>query len=130
MENTNTSTIERPTWNEHMDKRALVWLDRDRSAYDAAERRYGFVTDETMEEANAVLMRATRWALAQMRFDESETESNQHSRARAAKAAQLDRRYERISKELEPYGLEIECLGYFCQNVYDEQGRSYLHFFD
>lgn len=122
-------TIERPTWNEHMDNRALTWLDRDRSAYDAAERRYGFVTSETMAEANTVLMRATRWALAQMRFDESETEENQHSPARAAKAAQLDRRHERISKELEPYGLKIQCLGYFCQNVYDEHGRQFLHFF-
>jgi hypothetical protein len=96
----------------------------------------GDVTEEAYEKAYDLLNRCTRWALAQMRFDESETAENCNSRYRKHQGELLDRRYERLSAELEPYGCRIMNLGYFSQDVYqvDERnlpmGYGFLHFFD
>ena len=129
--------MERPTFDQRRgrSKRALVRYWRECSAYDMASYK-GAVTREEYDKAYKLLNRCKNWAIAQMRFDESETAENYNSLYRRREGAKLDMRYARLNAELEPYGCAIHCHGYTCQNVYrtDDQGRTYggalLHYFD
>ena len=95
------------------------------------------VTDEQFDKAYDLLNRCTRWAIAQMRHDESETSENWDKRWYVEEGERLDRRREKLEAELMEYGCIINCAGYFCENVnrYDFERHvitdgNLLHFFD
>lgn len=126
--------MERPMhekWMGHS-HRALTRLWRRQSAWDMAHYVSEDVSDEQFDKAYDLLNRCTRWAIAQMRLDETETAENCNSAYRKHQAELLDRRYEKLSEELKEYGCIINC-----QNVnrYDSERHvitdgNLLHFFD
>ena len=131
--------MERPKHEKWMglSHRALTRLWRMQSAWDMAHYISDEVSEEQYEKAYDLLNRCTRWAIAQMRFDESETAENWNSRYRKHQEELLDKRCEKLSEELREYGCVINCGGYFCQNVnrYDFERHvitdsNLLHFFD
>ena len=97
---------------------------------------HGEFPEDAYSKARSLLNRCTRWAIAQMRHDESETASNWNKPWYVKEGKRLDARYEKLQAELAEYGCSIECLGYTCQNVYrlDERGLpvgwGLLYFFD
>lgn len=131
--------MERPIHDKAMghSRRALTRLWRRQSAWDMAHYISDEVSEEQFEKAYDLLNRCTRWAIAQMRFDESETAENHDSPYRKHQEELLDRRYDKLQAELREYGCTINCGGYFCQNVnrYDFErhvitDNNLLHFFD
>lgn len=131
--------MERPIHEKWMgySHRALTRLWRRQSAWDMAHYIHEDVTEEQYEKAYDLLNRCTRWAIAQMRFDESETAENRDSPYRKHQEVLLDKRYDKLQAELQEYGCIINCGGYFCENVnrYDPErhvitGNNLLHFFD
>ena len=131
--------MERPTHNKHdgYSHRVLTRLWRRQSAWDMAHYISEDVSEEEYEKAYALLNRCTRWAIAQMRHDESETADNWNALWYVLEGERLNRRYEKLQAELREYGCTINCGGYFCQNVnrYDAErrcitGSNLLHFFD
>ena len=119
--------------NNHRD---CVRYYRAVSAYEAAYTlTNGHVTERAYEAAYDLLARCTRYALAQTRHDESETEYTYRSEWVIHESELLDARRARLETELAPYGLAFHCLGYFCHNVYQTNadgtvsGYGYLHFF-
>ena len=118
--------------------RALTRLWRAQSAYDMAKMRFpDGPTVEQVDAAYDLLNRCTRWAIAQMRHDESEDSTNHNKRWYIHEGELLYARMERLEKELRPYGCGIACCGYFCENVYPFDferhvitGSGLLHFYD
>lgn len=118
--------------------RALTRLWRAQSAYDMAAMR--FPEGPTVAQVDAaydLLNRCTRWAIAQMRHDESETSTNHKQHWYVHEGELLYARMERLNNELRAYGCGIACCGYFCENVYPMDfehhvitGYGLLHFFD
>ena len=132
-------TMERPTYSEHMGRarRTLVRFWRAASAWDLAHMVADEVTEDDYNRAADLLNRCTRWAIAQMRHDETETAENHDKPARIHAGELLERRMERLNEELRPYGCKIQNLGYFCENVYPYDfenhtvtGSGLLHFYD
>ena len=131
--------MERPVHEKWMgySHRALTRLWRTQSAWDMAHYIHDEVSDEDYERAYDLLNRCTRWAIAQMRHDESETAENHDALWYVREGERLDRRYDKLQAELREYGCTINCGGYFCQNVnrYDSErhvitDNNLLHFFD
>lgn len=119
-------------------QRALTRLWREQSAYDMAKMRFPEgPTVGQVDAARDLLNRCTRWAIAQMRHDESETATNHNKYWYVHEGELLYARMERLNNELRAYGCGIACCGYFCQNVYPFDferhvitGNGLLHFFD
>lgn len=131
--------MERPVHHEYEGRshRVLTRLWRRQSAWDMAHYISEDVTEEEYDKAYDLLNRCTRWAIAQMRHDESETERNYNASWYVHEGELLDKRYEKLQSELREYGCIINNAGYFCQNVnrYDFErhvitGSNLLHFFD
>lgn len=117
-------------------KRGAVRYRRKVAAYDLAKLRGGdSVTVDAYNAAFDLLNRCILYALAQSRFDDSETERNYNSPYRLKKGARLDLRRVRLEKELEPYGCGFH-RGYCIEDVYQLDGNGlptgygFLHFFD
>ena len=131
--------MERPIHHKEMGNsaRVLTRLWRRQSAWDMAHIVSDEVSDEQYDKAYSLLNRCTRWAIAQMRHDETETAENCNSLWRIREEKRLDSRFEKLSEELKEYGCIIACCGYTCQNVYPYDferhvitGNGLLHFFD
>ena len=90
-----------------LNKRDERWLWRRQAAWNLVHHKFGEVTEDEYERAFNLLNRCIRYALASWRFDESETEANWNSTARKRKEEQLERRCERLCKELEYYDATI-----------------------
>lgn len=86
-----------------LNKRDQVRLDRQRAAWDLVKHRFGEVDDSEYERAYGLLSRCIRYALAQCHLDETETEHNWASKSRIHKQELLDKREERLNKELEHF---------------------------
>lgn len=131
--------MERPTMQKHesRDSRSLTRFWRRCAAWDMAHILADDVSERDYEKAYDILNRCTRYALAQMRHDESETAQNHNARWYVHEGELLDKRYERLSAELKPYGMEFTNSGYFCVNVSQVDperhvitSNGYLHFFE
>lgn len=110
---------EYPTASTHMDRRACVWLNRERAAYRLAEYAGAPVTVESFEAAWDIYMRFTRFAIASARESENDNDPRAYKAdgtPRAWHAAEADRnarRYHRLRADLAPYGLNIVWCGLY-----------------
>lgn len=136
---TTNETMNRPTLGKHESRAArnLTRFWRRCAAWDMAARRDENVTEEAYERAYSLLNRCTRWAIAQMRFDETETAQNYDKPWRIREGEKLEARRVKLNEALKAYGCTIQCAGYFCENVYPYDfenhvvtGNGLLHFFD
>lgn len=132
-----TNTMPRPAAPARMDKRAAVWYMRELAAYDLAARTGEPVTVDAYETAFDLLAHCTRYALAQTRHDENETAENYRAAWYVKRGEQLARSRDKLDSELARYGCRLQCLGYFCNNVYPYDfdrhcvtGNGFLHFFN
>lgn len=119
-----------------LNKREEVRYHRRRSAWFLAAK-LGDVTSDSYEKAYSLLDRCKNVALGFYNLDQTETERNCNSPARAAKRDRLISRMEKLNSELEPYGCKI-VRAWCIEDVYDFDFEhnvplndyGYLHFFD
>lgn len=125
----------RPVWTPEINRnrRREVRFRREVAAYDLAALRFGEPTVGQVDYARSLLTSCTRWALADMRMLETETEHNVNSPYRKRKEEQLYSRMERLDERLADYGCRIVGHGVF---EYDADthcplnDHSFLYFFD
>lgn len=121
-----------------MSKRDEVRAARMRAAEDMAARKgKGEVTPESVKEAARLLQRCLRFSLAYQRHCEGETINNHNKDWFIHEDELLEKRWERLDKELREYRMFLYCCGYYCVNVYEYDyerhlitSNGYLHFFD
>ena len=90
-----------------LDKRSQVWLDRKRAAWNLVHHRFGEVTDDEFDRAFNLLARCIRYALANYRFNTTETEENVNLPSRKRKGEQLWNRFVRLNGELAYYNARL-----------------------
>ncbi len=133
--NKKNNEIMRPVWSDAIrGKRAEVWFHRSVSAWDMANRISPVVTEESKEAAAKLLDRVQRYALADAREWEKENSSERYCNSLTHKEREkmLDRRRERLQKELKEYRINLVNYGLYPSLVDEETGEtlSYLHYFD
>ena len=118
-------------------QRSITGFNRARAAYEVAALKDPNPTTYDVGVAYSLLQRCIRFALADQRMDETETEANWDSPSRKRKAAQLEARLNHLNEELRAYG----CVLYrpwCCYDVFrrDESkpgicvmGTGYLYFY-
>jgi len=115
-------------------RRSMVRLNRRQAAYDMAARKDDRPTTNDVHKAYRLLGRCVRYALADMRMDETETESNWDSPYRKHRQELLERRHERLQSELDEYGCELY-RPWCCYDVFAKadgtgvSGTGFLYFF-
>ena len=130
--------IDRPAFpGFRLGHRDAIRLQRAQSAWDLAHFIAENVTEDEYNTAFDLLNRCTRYALAQIRHDESETEYNHDSPYRRKQERLLDARRERLKSELARYGCGFHVAGCCCTNVYRIDAERHtvtsgplLHFFN
>lgn len=129
------TVVTRPAWsNAIRGRRAEVWFRRAVSAYDLAARLDTDVTEEARDTAAKLLDSIQRYALADAREWERENNSESYCNSRYHKARQktLDRRRERLEKQLAKYGCKLVNYGLYPTVIDAETGVDLyaLHYFD
>lgn len=136
MMTTNEKTsVSRPVWSDAIrGRRAEVWFRRAVSAYDLAARLNPEVTEEFRDAAAKLLDSIQRYSLADAREWERENNSERYQASDLHKERQkaLDRRRERLQKQLAKYGCKLVNYGLYPTVVDDETGADLylLHYFD
>ena len=129
---------ETPTWN--ISRHDMVWLLRERSAWDMADMTGG-ATIKRVADAASLLDRIQRFAMADARQAEAEENPCNYKtdgKPRdflARKADQLARRRDRLQRELSDYSggqLVMRWFGAYPTICNADNTRSYyfLHYFD
>lgn len=117
-------------------RRSVVRFNRQRAAYDMAARKDERPTVDDVHKAYGLLGRCIRYALADMRMDETETEHNCNSPYRLHRQELLEKRHERLQSELDEYGCVLH-RPWCCYDVFVKaadggtyvSGPGYLYFF-
>lgn len=127
--------VARPVWsNAIRGRRAMVWFHRAVSAYDLAARLEADVTEESRDAAAKLLDSIQRYALADAREWERENSSERYCNSRYHKDREkmLDRRRERLQKQLAKYGCKLVNYGLYPSIVDTKTGADLyaLHYFD
>lgn len=127
--------VSRPVWSDAIrGRRAEVWFHRAVSAYDLAARLDANVTEEARDTAAKLLDSIQRYALADAREWEQENSSERYCNSRYHKEREkmLDRRRERLEKQLSKYGCKLVNYGLYPSIVDNETGANLylLHYFD
>lgn len=129
------NVVTRPVWSGAIrGRRAEVWFRRAVSAYDLAARIDTDVTEEARDAAAKLLDSIQRYALADAREWERENSSESYCNSRYHKEREktLDRRRERLEKQLEKYGCKLVNYGLYPSVVDAKTGADLyaLHYFD
>ena len=118
-------------------ERSITKFNRARAAYDVAARKNEHPSTGDVGKAYNLLERCIRFALADSRMDETETEYNWNSPARVRKQELLEKRREKLQKELDEYGLVLfrpwSCYDVFVSDTSKPgccvMGTGYLYFY-
>lgn len=127
--------VTRPVWSDAIrGRRAEVWFRRAVSAYDLAARLDPEVTEEARDAAAKLLDSIQRYALADAREWEQENSSERYCNSALHKYREemLDRRRERLEKQLAKYGCRLVNNGLYPSVIDGETGENLylLHYFD
>lgn len=127
--------VARPVWSDAIrGRRAEVWFRRAVSAYDLAARLDPVVTEDAKDTAAKLLDSIQRYALADAREWERENSSEWYQASDLHKERQkaLDRRRERLEKQLAKYGCKLVNYGLYPSIVDEKTGADLyaLHYFD
>ena len=134
--------MERPSFDDWVHKngkseRSVVKFNRLRAAWDVAALKDDSPSDDDVWKAYDLLCRCIRYALADQRMDETESEHNWNSPHRRHQQELLENRRERLQMELDEYG----CVLYrpwCCYDVFQRDksmpgtcvlGTGYLYFY-
>lgn len=130
--------ITRPEWNKYIKGRAIVWYRRECSAYDLAKRITGEnVTETEYNIAFNLLNRVQRYALADAaQWERANTyEKYCNSKSCEEDEKRLDRRREKLQKELDRYNVKLVNYGLYPAIIHVESNGYErdlyaLHYFD
>lgn len=90
-----------------LNKRDQVRLSRQRAAWSLVHHKFGEVSEDEYKRAYKLLDRCIRYALANYRMAETETEFNVNDPRRKHKEELLWNRYERLNGELAYYDARL-----------------------
>ena len=92
---------------ERLNKRELRWRRRRQAAWNLVHHKFEEVTDDEFDRAFDLLNRCVRYAIANDRFYETETELNCNSPYRKHKEDLLWNRFQRLNGELARYDARL-----------------------